>query len=265
MTANPEIATLDLSFRRKALLGFTIGLVLYVVVVVALYPSFKNSSELDNLTKNSPGVAALFGISGSLTSPVGWMNANLWANFFPLIVLLLTIGYGASAIAGQEKDGHLELVLSLPFSRRVVVMQKIGALTLQAVILCLFTFLAVLVGHWFELGLGVPELTTATLGVLLLGIDFGLLALAIGAGTGNRGLAVGVASTVAAASYLVSSMAPVVSWLDPAKYLSLFYWSVGDDQLQDGLSVAAFAVLAGTGVVLAVVADRLFESHDLVA
>ena len=23
------------------------------------YPSFKNSSELDNLTKNSPGVAAL--------------------------------------------------------------------------------------------------------------------------------------------------------------------------------------------------------------
>ena len=149
---------------------------LYVVVIVALYPSFKNSSELDNLTKDSPGVAALFGISGSLTSPVGWMNANVWVNFFPLIILLMTIGYGASAIAGQEKDGHLELVLSLPFSRRRVVAQKIGALTLQALILCFFTFLAVLTGRWFELDFGIWELTTATVGVLLLGIDVGLLA-----------------------------------------------------------------------------------------
>jgi beta-exotoxin I transport system permease protein len=263
--ANLEITSLDLSFRRKARIGLTVGLVLYVVVIVALYPSFKNSSELDNLTKNSPGVAALFGISGSLTSPVGWMNANVWANFFPLIILLMTIGYGASAIAGQEKDGHLELVLSLPFSRRRVVAQKIGALTLQALILCFFTFLAVLTGRWFELDFGIWELTTATVGVLLLGIDFGLLALAIGAGTGNRGVALGVASTVAAASYLVSSMAPVVSWLDSAKYLSLFYWSVGDNQLQDRLSAGGLAVLVGVALVLTVVADRLFESHDLVA
>ncbi len=179
--------------------------------------------------------------------------------------MLLTIGYGASAIAGQEKDGHLELVLSLPFSRHRVVAQKIGALSFQALILCVFTFVAVLTGRWFELSFGIWTLTTATVGVLLLGIDFGLLALAIGAGTGNRGLAVGVASTVAAAAYLVSSMAPIVSWLDPAKYLSLFYWSVGDNQLQDGLSAGAFAVLAGVGIVLALVADRLFQAHDLVA
>jgi ABC-2 type transport system permease protein len=265
VSANLEIATLDLSLRRKARIGFTVGLVLYVVVIVALYPSFKNSSELDNLTKNSPGVAALFGISGSLTSPVGWMNANVWANFFPLIILLLTIGYGASAIAGQEKDGHLELVLSLPFSRHRLVTQKIGALTFQSLILCFFTLLAGLTGRWFDLDFGLWQLTTATVGVLLLGIDFGLLALAIGAGTGNRGAALGVASTVAAASYLVSSMAPVVSWLDPTKYLSLFYWSVGDNQLRDGLSVGDLAVLVGVGLVLAVVADRVFESHDLVA
>jgi ABC-2 type transport system permease protein len=100
---------------------------------------------------------------------------------------------------------------------------------------------------------------------LLLGVDFGLLALAIGAGSGNRGVALGIASTVAAASYLVSSLAPVVSWLDPAKYLSLFYWSVGENQLQNGLSAAGLAVLVGVGLVLAVVTDRLFQSHDLVA
>jgi ABC-2 type transport system permease protein len=262
---NLEITTLDLSFRRKSIIGYTLGMAVYVLIVVALYPAFKDSTDLDSLTSSSPGVAALFGISGSLTSSTGWLSANVYANFFPLIVLLLTIGYGAACLAGQEKDGHLELVLSLPFSRRRVVVQKVSALLVQASVLCLVTFLAVLAGDWFELTFSATRVATATLGVLLLGLDFGLLTLAIGAATGNRPLAIGVASAVAATSYLVSSMAPVVSWLDPVKYVSLFYWAVGDNQLEDGLSLGAFAVLLGVGSVLAVVATRLFEAHDLAA
>ena len=108
------ITTLDLSFRRKSLIGYSVGMAVYVLVVVVLYPSFKDSTDLDTFTESSPGVAALFGIAGSLTSPVGWLSANVYANFFPLILLVLTIGYGAFCLAGQERDGQLELVLSLP-------------------------------------------------------------------------------------------------------------------------------------------------------
>ena len=50
----------------------------------------------------------------------------------------------------------------------------------------------------------IGPLVTTTAGVALLGIDFGLLAMALGAATGNRGEALGLASGVAAASYLVS-------------------------------------------------------------
>jgi beta-exotoxin I transport system permease protein len=262
---NAEITTLDLSFRRKSIVGYSVGMALYVFVVVALYPAFKDSTDLDKLTADNSGLSALFGITGSLTSATGWMNANAYTNFFPLIVLLLTIGYGASCIAGQEKDGHLELVLSAPFARRRVVGQKIVALSVQAFVLCAVTWLVVLTGHWFELHLDGWNLLTATLGVLLLGVDFGLLAMTVGAATGNRGVALGIAATVAAASYLVSSMAPVVSWLDPAKYVSLFYYATGNDQLAVGLSFGELAVLVGVGAALAVAAARIFESHDLTA
>jgi ABC-2 type transport system permease protein len=125
---NTEILTLDLSFRRKSLIGYSVGMALYVLIVVALYPAFKDSNELDQFSQQSEGLAALFGITGSLTTPEGWLNANIYANFLPLLVLLLTIGYGASSLAGQEADGHLELVLSLPFTRTKVVVEKIGAL-----------------------------------------------------------------------------------------------------------------------------------------
>jgi hypothetical protein len=54
---------------------------LYTFVVVALYPSFKNSTSLDNLSGST--AAALFGVTGPLTSPGGWLNGNIYSNFFP--------------------------------------------------------------------------------------------------------------------------------------------------------------------------------------
>lgn len=258
-----EILTLDLSFRRRSIIGYSIGLALYVLVVVVLYPAFRNSTELDQLATSSPGVAAIFGIAGSLTSPTGWMNANVYANFFPLIVLLLAVGYGGAGTAGQEDDGHLELILALPFARARVLGEKIACLVAQVGILAVAVFATVLVGRWFQLTIALGPLAASTLAVMLLGVDFGLLALAIGAGTGNRGVAIGITSALAAASYLLNAMAPLVHWLSSARYVSLFYWSVGNNQLDDGVSITAFAVLAGVAVVLAVAALRAFEHHDL--
>ncbi|CAN5627657.1 hypothetical protein BH10ACT2_BH10ACT2_27550 [soil metagenome] len=260
---NTEIVTLDLSSRRKSIIGYSLGMAVYALVVVALYPSFKDATNLDQLTKDSPGVAALFGISGSLTSPIGWLSANIYANFFPLLILLITIGYGASSLAGQEADGRLELVLSLPLLRSSVVAQKISALVIQATAFAAVVFGCVMVGRAFELTFNTRNLATATLAVALLGIDFGLLALTIGAATGARGTAIAIASAVAAGSFLVSSMAPLVSWLEPAKYASLFYWSVGDNQLEGGLSLGAFAVLIGVAILLSAVAVESFRRHDL--
>jgi ABC-2 type transport system permease protein len=262
-TGITEVGTLDLALRRRSLIGYSLGMAAYVVMVVALYPAFKDSTDLDSFTESSPGLAAAFGISGSLTTPTGWLSANIYANFFPLILLLMTVGYGAFCLAGQERDGHLELVLSLPFSRSRVVLQKVGVMVLQAVIFSLVVFLSSLLGRAFELTIDVSHLASTTVGVMLLGIDFGLLAMAVGARTGNRGEALGLASAIAAASYLVSSMAPLVSWLEPFRYVSLFYWSVGDGQLENGLSLASLAVLLAVGVVLAAVTARLFDRHDL--
>jgi ABC-2 type transport system permease protein len=78
-----------------------------------------------------------------------------------------------------------------------------------------------------------------------MGLDLGLVAMAAGALTGRRGSALGIGTAIAAASYLVSSLAPVVSWLEPAKYASLLYWSIGDNQLGTGVAASDYAVLLG--------------------
>ncbi len=258
-----EVSRLDLRLRRRSLLSYTIGMMLYALVIVVLYPQFKDSTSLDQLTKNGSAIAALFGATGSLTSPSGWLDANIYENFLPLIMLLITVGYGATCIAGQDEDGTLSLAAILPVSRGSVVLQKIATLAMQAVLIAIVTMVCVAVGRSFDLSISIANLTGMTIGVALLGIDFGLLALAVGSWTGSRGTALGLTAAVAAASYLISSLAPVVAWIRPAKYVSLFFWSVGDQQLTRGLSASSIVVLLAAAVVLSAVSWGAFRRLDI--
>ena len=226
-------------------------------------PSFKHSTELNKLTQGNSAVAALFGATGTLTSPAGWVDVNAYTNFLPLIMLLLTIGYGAGAIAGQNEDRTLGLLVVLPLARDRILAQKIATMTFQAAILAVVVAACVYIGRAFDVTLDPWHVATATLAVLLLGVDLGVIALALGAATGSRGTAIGIATTVASVSYLVSSLAPAVTWIRPFRFASLFYWAVGDQQLANGAGLGSFAVLALVGVAATLAARVTFRRLDV--
>ncbi|MCB9372262.1 MAG: ABC transporter permease subunit [Microthrixaceae bacterium] len=258
-----DLARVDLRMRRRSTVAYAVGLALYTLVVVVLYPAFKDATSLDETINQSPGLAALFGVSGSITSPDGWMNANLYANFLPLIVLMLTIGYGAAALAGEEEAGRIDLVLALPLSRRAILLQKAAVLLVLDVVVVVPTVLAVFAGRAFEIDLAAGPVLTCTLGVVLLGAAFGVLALAIGGGTGQRGGAIGITAALAAAAYLLSSLAPQVPALKSWRPLSPFYWSVGNGQLSAGLGWDGLAVLVALCAAALVAAVIVFDRHDV--
>jgi beta-exotoxin I transport system permease protein len=87
--------------------------------------------------------------------------------------------------------------------------------------------------------------------------------MAAGALTGRRGTAIGTGTALAAASYLVSSLAPVASWIRPGRYASLFYWSVGNSQISHGVSPADYAVLVVTGLCALTTATLAFRRLDI--
>lgn len=260
---NATIARLDLRLRRRAMIGYGLGLAAYSFAIVVLFPSFKNDTGLDKLTQSNPGLLAAFGVTGSLTSPAGWLNANLFNNFLPLVAIVLTVGYGAWCVAGQDEDGTLALTAILPVTRVKMVLGKACALAVQALPAVALTYLCVLLGRAFQLTVPVGTLAAAAAATLLLAVDFGALALLLGVRTGSRGLAVGVASAVAAAAYLISSLAPVISWLDPVKNVSPFYWALGNDPMTNVVSGWAWAALVGTAAVLIGAAGAVFRRHDV--
>ncbi|HEY5117717.1 MAG TPA: hypothetical protein VIJ00_19505 [Nakamurella sp.] len=71
-----DVALLDLRRRRRSMIGYTVGMGVYAFVIVALYPSFRNDTSLNQFTENGSTVAALFGANAPLTTPAGWLNAK---------------------------------------------------------------------------------------------------------------------------------------------------------------------------------------------
>ena len=259
MLAN--ITRLDLRLRRRSLIGYAAGMALYSFLVVALYPSFRNSASLDSLSGST--AAALFGITGKLTSSSGWLNGNIYGNFFPLIMLLLTIGYGAAALAGQDEDGTLALIAALPVRRRTIVFQKASAMAAQALILAAAVTICVVAGRGFQLTVGAGDAVATAAALALMGLDFGLVTMAIGAATGRRATALGITSSLAVGSYVLGSLATTVSGIRPGRYLSLFYWSVGNDQISRGVSPGDFTVLILVGLSALAAALLAFRRADL--
>jgi ABC-2 type transport system permease protein len=258
-----DIAWLDLSNRRRILTGYCLGMAVYALVVVAMYPAFKTSTSLDKLIQADSTAAALFGVTGRISSSGGWLNGNIYANFFPLILLLLTIGYGAASLAGQDEDGTLGLLAVLPVRRTAIVTQRAAAMAIQAAALTVTVAVLVIIGRSFQLDVTLANIASVSAVIFLMGLDFGLVAMAAGALTGRRGAAIGIGTALAAASYLVSSLAPVVSSIRPARYASLFYWSVGNSQITHGVTPSDYAVLITTGLCALAAATLAFRRLDI--
>ena len=208
---------------------------------------------------------SLFGLSegGDITSGAGYLDVELFSLMLPLLVLVLAIGSGARAFAGEEDAGRLELVLSYPVRRRDAVLAKGGAVAIEVVVVCLAAGIAiVLLDPLVGLDLSLGRLVTAVLFLALLGVFHGWLALAVGASVPSRALAIGVPTAIAAAGYLVNGLHGLAGWLDPFRFLSTF-WLVGTSPLQSGIDAWGALVVLGASAVVLAAGALLVERRDL--
>lgn len=257
-----DLTLLDLAERRRSLIFYPLGLSVYALVIVAMFPTFRNDSSLTKLTEGNDKILALFGAPGPLTSPTGWLNGNLYGNFVPLIVLLVTIGFGASSLAGQNERGVLGLVATHPVSRRNLVLARIVSLAVLATPISLATLICVLIGRTFDVTVDYGALIGVSIAVIGLGVLFGTMALAIGALTGTRSTALGITSGIAALSYLISSLAPAITWVHSIRWVSPFWWVTGAGQLATGVGLGDALALAGSIIAfggLAIVAAQRMD------
>ena len=242
----------------------TIG---FVSLYGSVYPSIRGKESLNKLLKDYPeALKNLVGFGGNLdfVSGAGYLGSEVFSFWAPIVLLAVAIAAGSSALAGEEESGTLDLLLSLPLSRSRCLLEKLAALVCETSALAfLLWILLVIVSHADAMGVSTGRLAAAVLAALLFALDFGILALALGAATGRRALAIGVSATLAVAADIINALAPMASWLDKIKLASPFYYYSHGDPLRNGVNVRDALILLAVAVVFAVIAPGLFRRRDL--
>jgi ABC-2 type transport system permease protein len=250
--------------QRWSLLWWALGLVALAFYTLGVYPSIA-TPEMTQLIENyPPAIRAILGESVSFATPEGYVDAYFFSMMAPLMFMIYAVIAGSGAIAGEEERGSMDWLLSNPIPRWRLVLEKAGALFAGVTLVVLSMWIGLVAGA-ASIGVRISYggLAVATLGAGLLGLAFGLVALAVGALRGSRALSLGVALALAIASYMINVYSPLVEGLRPLRGWSLFYHANADRPIVNGLSAEHVAVLITVSVLCVIIAVLGFQRRDL--
>ena len=252
--------TMALRVRLASAGSAAFGLVVVLVIVGALFPAVGGTIGKLNLPR---GVSQLLG-GADYATLTGWFRSEIGSVYGPLVMGAVAITAASAITAGEEEEGIIALVLANPISRAGLVLAKAGAIVALVVIVSAAAWLGLLIGVALGGGgIGVGNMAAFAVHLAFFGLAVGAVAVAVGAGTGRRALANGIAAAVGVVGWLINGFAPLVGALDWLKYLSPFYYYTGHDPLTQGIDAGDLAVLAVAAVALTAVGVLAFERRDL--
>lgn len=252
---------------RRSFLWWSVGLAGMAALMVSVYPTVRGNSSLNKLIEDYPeALKGFVGFGGELgyTTPSGYLGMELFSLMIPLLLVIAAIAAGAAAIAGEEDRGTLELLLSLPISRSRIALEKFLALVVESTALGFVVWLSLWLGaRAVGMDIAATKIAAATASAVALAVAYGAIALLVGCATGRHGLAIGLTAAAAVAAYLVNSLAPLVSALEPVQKASPFYHYAVDNPLRTGLAPTHFLILVAIAATAAGVAALAIERRDL--
>jgi len=253
--------------QRRPLAWWSLGVAGSILLYAAFWPSIRdNAGQFQGYLEKLPeAVRNMLGTS-DFTTPTGYVASEVFAFVQPVLLLVYAIGAGARAIAGEEEDGTLDLLLSTPIRRRRVLLESLIAMLVCALWLEALVWVSVAIfGRAFGLRVPLGNLAAAVIDLYVLGVAFGAIALGVGAATGSRRTALGASAGLALLTYVLNALAPTVRSLAPLRFLSPFHYSAGHSPIERGLTWSDPLVLLGIVAVAALAAIVAFERRDLAA
>ncbi|MEX2555010.1 MAG: ABC transporter permease subunit [Actinomycetota bacterium] len=250
--------------RRKAV-WWSLGLALFALMTTSIYPSYSSTaSELERFMERAPAALRAFFGGTDLGTPAGYLHTEVFSFMAPLMLILFAVALGTRMIAGEERRGTLDLLLSAPLSRRRLAGEKFLAMILATLGIATVFWAVLAAGSAiFSMEIGLGELAQTMLSCALLAFVFGALAFALGAGTGSTAVATGATAAVGVGSYLLDGLAPVVGGLRPYQVLSPFHYFFDAQPLRNGVDPVHAAILVAMTTVLFGVSLLLIDRRDL--
>jgi ABC-2 type transport system permease protein len=267
--ATLRIAGQMLRERRRALIWWSIGVAILMVLMGAVYPSVRDSgAAMEEYMEQLPeAFSEAFGLSGvSISSPEGYLVSQLYSNMYVIILLVLGLGWAAWSIAGSEAEGTLEMTLANPVRRVAVALGRVlgiavALFVVNAVGHVVLAAYAPVVGldaglPWWAFGAA----AAASFAFVAVHVS---VTFAAGAATGRKGLAIGLGAGLALVGFLVNALAGVAEAFETARNFSPWYWLLRENPLTTAPSALSFWLPMVLSVLLVAGGTWQFNRRDL--
>ncbi len=190
---------------------------------------------------------------------------SMMLNFLgPFVIAGIAVSIGAGVIAGEERTGTVNILTTVPRSRRRLLWSKTMAM------------LSVVVGagvlSWGGYSLAVlafgesvesVHVGAATLHVVVVALLFGALALAISTATGQQVLGSGLAAGLLILSFLISGVLPLIEGFEDWAKISPWYYINDGEPLTNGVQWTPVLLMLAVVVALVGVAFWTLDARDL--
>jgi ABC-2 type transport system permease protein len=252
----------EIVFRRNAIIGWGLGLCFFPLVYIAIYPS---------VAEEMAGLADLEiyrAMGMNLGTFPDWVGSILII-FMPLVAAIYGIINGTGALAGEEEDGRLEMIVALPLPRWQIVAAKALALVVSSVIIFLIVaavsaVVFVAIESQIETDLTAVDLFTAVLSAWPLMFAVSMISLFLAAFAPSRRIAASIAAVILVVGYFGSNLAHSTELLEPFEPLFLFTYLDGSGAaITAGQQTGDSVVLLTIGFVAAALALFFFDRRDL--
>ena len=238
---------------RRSALWWSIGIVTFVVVNLAFWPSLEGSDALEGFDDMADLLEAMG--AQNIATPSGYVDGQVYALLLPLLLSALAITLASGLTAGDEHAGRLELLHALPVSRRTVWWSRwtasVVVLAIVASVAGSSTVVSLPLFSLEEVSAG--RVVTATIGCTLLAAFHGSVAYVVAATGSSRGVSAGLGIVVLVLGYLMSFVLPLADALSGARDVSPWFWALGDQPVTSGIEPWRLVLTAAlTGAIVGV-------------
>lgn len=250
---------------RGQVLGWGTGVGLLGLLVVSLYPAFKDQmGAWAGLMASYPeAFTAFFGDMTMMGEWSGWLNVEFFS-WTPPILAIFAVATGAGLVAGEEERGTLDLLLSHPIRRWRVVMEKYGAFCLAIALICLLAALFLVVGAVLARETGdLGRLLVAMLDIIPITLASGTFALLTSVVLRSRRLAITMAVVLVIGSWFVDSLGKMVDVLEPLRPFTLYHYFNGGTILRGAGEWSNVFVLLGLCLLFLAGSLFAFQHRDI--
>lgn len=250
----------------RGILGWMSGVVAIVVIQMSVYPTIRSSSEgWSTLTDAFPETFKKMFRMNDYTSEAGYLSTELMSFVVPFIFIGLGCTWGARITTEDEESGFADIAMALPISRFSYLISRFSAgVGVMATTTLGFLITALIGARMLDMSIAINKFLAGGTCLFLLGFLSMSLAAFIGSLSGSRATSLGVSMSIAIASFLVYSLAPLVDILDATMPVNFFQWTIGTSPLFNGFNTAKFLLTAGVASAFCLITFMIFDKRNIV-